>query len=82
MLRIASRDEVLALIQKLRLPPEKPASLDNARDQGERFEGRASERLVAPRYTVPTGVAGEPTAPGRRKGGAVSKKRLRFFARR
>src|SRR5690349_11829047 len=32
-------------------------------------------------HTVPTGVAGEPTAPGRRNGGAVNKKRLRPCAR-
>jgi len=32
------------------------------------------------RHTVATGVAGEPTAPGSRSGGAVSRKRLRLFA--
>ena len=32
-------------------------------------------------YTVATGVAGEPTAPGRRSGGAVSRNRLRPCAR-
>src|SRR6266852_9455754 len=47
-------------------------------------------RVVAPRhcrfregltrYTLPTGGAGEPTAPGRRSGGAVSRKRLRWCA--
>src|SRR5690606_1010533 len=30
--------------------------------------------------TVAMGVTGEPTAPGRRKGGAVSRKRLRWLA--
>ena len=33
------------------------------------------------RYTVATGVAGEPTAPGSRSGGAVSRNRLRPLAR-
>ena len=32
-------------------------------------------------YTVATGVTGEPTAPGRRSGGAVRRKRLRLLAR-
>ena len=31
--------------------------------------------------TVATGVAGEPTAPGRRSGGPVNRKRLRLLAR-
>ena len=31
--------------------------------------------------TVPTGVAGEPTAPGSRSGGAVRRNRLRLLAR-
>src|SRR5258708_21533297 len=31
--------------------------------------------------TVATGVAGDPTAPGRRSGGAVSRKRERFLSR-
>ena len=33
------------------------------------------------RQTVATGVAGEPTAPGRRSGGPVNRKRLRLLAR-
>src|SRR4051794_32253664 len=32
-------------------------------------------------YTVATAAEGEPTAPGRRSGGAVSRNRLRLFAR-
>src|SRR5262249_7151367 len=32
-------------------------------------------------HTVATGVAGEPTAPGRRSGGAVRRKRLRLCSR-
>src|SRR5690348_16715769 len=32
-------------------------------------------------HTVATGVVGEPTAPGRRKGGAVRKKRVRLASR-
>jgi len=38
-------------------------------------------RRRAPRYTVATALAGEPTAPGRRSGGAVSRNRERPFAR-
>ena len=34
-----------------------------------------------PGHTVATGVAGDPTAPGRRSGGAVSRNRLRPLAR-
>ena len=33
-------------------------------------------------YTVATAVAGEPTAPGRRSGGAVSRKPVRQASRR
>jgi len=29
-------------------------------------------------YTVATGLAGDPTAPGKRSGGTVSRKRLRW----
>ncbi len=32
-------------------------------------------------YTVATGVAGDPTAPGKRSGGPVNRKRLRLLAR-
>ena len=36
-----------------------------------------SQRARSAPYTVATGVAGEPIAPGNRNGGAVSRKRLR-----
>jgi hypothetical protein len=36
---------------------------------------------LAEHHTVATGVAGEPTAPGRRSGGPVNRKRLRLLAR-
>ena len=37
--------------------------------------------LAVSAQTVATGVAGEPTAPGRRSGGPVNRKRLRLLAR-
>ncbi len=43
--------------------------------------GVRGNRFFRPCQTVAIGVAGEPTAPGRRKGGAVRKKRLRPWAR-
>ena len=40
----------------------------------------ARARLSTPAQTVASGVTGEPTAPGRSSGGAVSRKRLRWCA--
>src|SRR5205823_9859444 len=50
---------------------------------GEHAPGRAraDDDVVVRAQTVAIGVAGEPTAPGRRSGGAVSKNRLRPCAR-
>ncbi len=38
---------------------------------------RSHDSVPPPGYTVPTGVSGDPTAPGSRRGGAVSRKRVR-----
>ena len=52
-----------------------------ARGSGGGADGKGAELArVRPLYTVATGVAGDPTAPGRFKGGAVNRKRLRPLA--
>ncbi len=68
--------------------PAQPVDRAVARDQRRGLavadDGVILQRRRHPgprRYTVATGVAGEPTAPGRRSGGAVSRKRLRPLAR-
>ena len=48
-----------------------------AREAAPPFVARGNRAV----QTVATGVTGEPTAPGRRSGGAVSRKRLRLRAR-
>src|SRR5581483_3896619 len=68
-------------------PEGAPARIEAARaadiEQVEAFAaeciGNEGGERVA--QTVATGVAGEPTAPGRRSGGAVSRKRERFLSR-
>ena len=64
--RLVSRGGAQALIESLN---QKTNDLSGGADP------------VRGRQTVATGVAGEPTAPGRRSGGPVNRKRLRLLAR-
>ena len=64
-----------------------PARIDAARaadiEQGKALAAQpVGDESRERHHTVATGVAGEPTAPGRRSGGAVSRKRERFVSRR
>ena len=69
----------------LRLPPAGLARRRPGADrEPEPEDHRPVRRAPAPvrsGHTVATGVAGEPTAPGRRSGGPVNRKRLRSLAR-
>lgn len=78
--RLATRTEglkVLALEPAVALPPLCLLTRRDAQPLSPIVEafGRHLQRAAELAQTVAIGVAGEPTAPGRRRGGAVSRKR-------
>ena len=73
-------EQLLLRLQHPREAPPVPAELGRAPEAPGDDRGDLRERLQAV-HTVATGVSGEPTAPGRRNGGAVSRKRLRSCSR-
>ena len=75
------RDVALKLGLAARHGRDLPATLSELADRGLAHAGRPAGDDGYFFHTVAIGVAGEPTAPGRRSGGAVKRKRLRLCAR-
>src|SRR5262245_65602547 len=67
----------LAASHRCDLPPTLGQLLDCGLTHAGRPAGNDRDLV----HTVAIGVEGEPTAPGRRSGGAVKRKRLRLWAR-
>jgi len=80
LLNSAGRPKLLADIAKVRKPTTRPSRCRSAPGAG---SGPPKPDLAPARsvQTVATGVNGEPTTPGSRSGGAVSRNRLRSCSR-